>query len=185
MSIPPKLNIANFDFRSVPLDTRRQYINELEDALTQRDKIRTIKAIRQMTDMGLKESKDVVEAFTSERTGLNKFEIKNYLRPIYNDWGFDLWKDDEIGHQYAMNLDYQYNQSKPHPNNAAKPDDKPMTAEEGKKHSDPIMIGMQIAVDNWKAMGFKTPYDACFVVLANLEGKGRVKPAEARSEYLG
>ncbi len=137
-----------------------------------------IKSLRAITDWGLKDSKDFVEFFfPPSLSGLGRpLAFKNELREVYKVYAKRLWTREELETEEVQRYEREY---------AASKGPVKMTSAEAEAVKAPILLGIQSAVDHWQTMGFDSLYDACFMVLNNLEGKNRPKPPPPPTEFLG
>jgi hypothetical protein len=142
-------------------------LDDLEQAMRARNLIRMIKALRAITDWGLKDAKDFVCWFFPDEGQQNILSFKNELREVYEIYGKTLWTPEELKLAEVKDYERAY---------AASKGPVKMTSDEAEAVKAPILLGIQSAVDHWQTMGFDSLYDACFMVLNNLEGKNRPKP---------
>ena len=152
-------------------------LDELEDGMRRRNVIYMIKALRTITGFGLKEAKDFI-CYFYPYGGLNDqpLALKHNLRGVYEVYARNLWSPEELQNKDVQQFEKEY---------AASKGPVKMTSVEAEAVKAPILLGIQSAVDHWQTMGFDSLYDACFMVLNNLEGKNRPKPPPPPTEFLG
>lgn len=109
------------------------------------NKIRLIKFIRTFTDMGLKDSKDTIESVPQRI-----FEVKKLLAPIFEAYHLSIFTPEEIERNPEINV---------------------FVNKDTSAIGVVILKGMATALETWKAMGFRSPFEACRIVLDNLERK--------------
>jgi hypothetical protein len=121
-------------------DVNRLYVNGWLD------KIQAIRFLRTYTGMGLRDAKDTVESAPPSWAG-----IKSLLAPIFEAYGKNIFSDSvdsasEENPNLVPNLEKYY-----------------VTA------STAILKGVATALESWRQLGFKTPFEACRIVIDNLE----------------
>ena len=151
-------------------------LDDLEQGMTARNIILMIKSLRAMCDWGLKDAKDFVCWYFPSQGVTTRLAFKNELRELYEVYGKPLWTREELETEEVQRYEREY---------AASKGPVKMTSAEAEAVKAPILLGIQSAVDHWQAMGFDSLYDACFMVLNNLEGKNRPKPPPPPTEFLG
>lgn len=133
-------------------------ISEVNDSFNgdgfMNNKIRLIKFLRQYTNIGLKDAKDTVESIPD-----TIFEMKKLFAPIFEAYGLSIFTPAELEAHPELNVFLNKD-----------------TSAIGMV----ILKGMATALETWKAMGFRSPFEACRVVLENLERK-----APSELENLG
>lgn len=130
-------------------------LQEVDDAIAKGNKIGLIKFVRTYTNLGLKESKDLIECYTGPISHdgnfaswkINGIELKKALSPIFEVYNRSIWNDEEL----------------------ALPEVQALVGLPNAVANEALLKGIAAALDNWKVMGFKSVFAACRQVLDNLE----------------
>lgn len=118
------------------------------------NRIHLIKFVRTYTDLGLKEAKDVVDEHTifapmsGTGTGIKRLPLKKALSPIFDAYDLCIFDDNELD----------------------SPEARSVLMDVSVEAHDKILRGVATALETWKTMGYKNPYDACLMVIHNLAG---------------